>query len=628
MSTLYLLTRSRISLLKAINPNHGSNLPIRSISATPFLSQEPQLAAESAEPEASPPRESSTPLPPNPSTGNPLYQENWRNPIPGSESLTQSLVPLGFLGQSPASRIRSLAETLDMNSLLNLFADWTASQRWSDMKQLFECWVRTLDQSGKLNMPDVNLYNQYLRANLMMGASAGDLLDLVAQMDNFKSTPNTASFNLVLKAMHLARETEAAQKLLERMLLTGKESLPDDESYDLVVSMLFSTDQIDAALKYLEMALKSGYMLSMTVFGDCVRSCAAKGRTETLVSVIEKCKAIGQNKSLCPNWTLCNYIAEAAIQDDNSKLAFYGLEFMFKWIARGEMLRPSVLLSVDEGLIVSLLATAARTCSSTLLDASWTVLQKSLRDKMIPNPETYLAKVNAHASLGNLQKAFATLREFESAYANSDKEVVEEMFSPFTSLHPLVVACSKKGFETLDAVYFQLENLSRADPPYKSVAALNCIILGCANTWDLDRAYQTFEAISGSFGLTPNIHSYNALLCAFGKLKKTFEATRVFDHLVSIGVKPDTRTYSFLVDAHLINRDPKSALSVIDDMVNAGFEPSKETLKKVRRRCTREMAYETDDRVETLVKNFKIRMGTENRRNMLFNLDYSTGFQS
>lgn len=69
-------------------------------------------------------------------------------------------------------------------------------------------------------------------------------------------------------------------------------------------------------------------------------------------------------------------------------------------------------------------------------------------------------------------------------------------------------------------VYFQLENLSRADPPYKSVAALNCIILGCANIWDLDRAYQTFEAISGTFGLTANIHSYNALMSAFGKLKK------------------------------------------------------------------------------------------------------------
>jgi len=69
-------------------------------------------------------------------------------------------------------------------------------------------------------------------------------------------------------------------------------------------------------------------------------------------------------------------------------------------------------------------------------------------------------------------------------------------------------------------VYVQLENLSRADPPYKSVAALNCVILGCANIWDINRAYETFVAIKEKFELTPDIHSYNALLCTFGKLKQ------------------------------------------------------------------------------------------------------------
>lgn len=75
-------------------------------------------------------------------------------------------------------------------------------------------------------------------------------------------------------------------------------------------------------------------------------------------------------------------------------------------------------------------------------------------------------------------------------------------------------------FEVFSQVYYQLENLSQGNPPYKSVAALNCVILGCANTWDVDRAYQTFSAIDSSFGLTPDINSYNSLICAFGKLGK------------------------------------------------------------------------------------------------------------
>ena len=51
----------------------------------------------------------------------------------------------------------------------------------------------------------------------MIGASAGELLDLVAQMEEFQIAPNTASFNLVLKAMYQANETVAAEKLIERL---------------------------------------------------------------------------------------------------------------------------------------------------------------------------------------------------------------------------------------------------------------------------------------------------------------------------------------------------------------------------------------------------------------------------
>ncbi|KAF3431992.1 hypothetical protein FNV43_RR26729 [Rhamnella rubrinervis] len=578
------------TLIKNANPT------FKAITTFSFLSQEAQLAESTQTP--------STPLPPNPASGSPLYNENWRSPVPNS-SQTQSVISLEFLNQTTSSRIQSQFENSDVQSLMLKFADLISTQRWLDVKHMFEFWTRSLDKNGKPNKPDVHLYNLYLRANLMIGASAADMLDLVAQMEDYAITPNTASYNLVLEAMRNAKETVAAQALFERMLQTGKESLPDNESYEMFLGMLFETDEIDAAIKYIDLALKSGNTLSMKVFSACLRGCIRKGRRDVLVSVIDRCKSMEQNKALCPSWNMCNDIAEIAMQEDDSKLAYHALEFMAKWIAKGEQARPPVLLSVDEGLLVSALGTAGR---------------------RRPNPESYLAKIYVLASLGHLQRAFSTLREFESTYENSDKEAEEELFSPFTSLNPLVVACSKQGFETLDAVYFQLENLSRADAPYKSVAALNCIILGCANIWDLDRAYQTFDAIGSAFGLTPDIHSYNALMCAFGKLKKTFEASRVFEHLLSLGVKPNATSYSLLVDAHLINRDQKSALSVIDSMVDAGFEPSKEKLMKVRRRCVREMDNESGDRVKALAKRFNIQIGLENRRNMLFNLDYSIQF--
>lgn len=62
--------------------------------------------------------------------------------------------------------------------------------------------------------------------------------------------------------------------------------------------------------------------------------------------------------------------------------------------------------------------------------------------------------------------------------------------------------------------------------------------------------------------------------------------------------------------------------------LEAGFEPSKETLKKIKRRCIREMDDESSSNVESVAKQFKILLGTENRRNMLFKLEYGTDYAS
>lgn len=161
-----------------------------------------------------------------------------------------------------------------------------------------------------------------------------------------------------------------------------------------------------------------------------------------------------QNKFVCPPWATCNTIADIATQSDNSELTYCALEFMVKLLVKGEKARIPVLYSVDEGLIVSALGTAARTYNAKLLEGSWAVLKRSLRQKKVPNPECYIGKINAYANIGNLQKAFSTLHEFETAHGDANQEDGEGFFSPFYSLNPLVTACSKNGFQTLDSVSY------------------------------------------------------------------------------------------------------------------------------------------------------------------------------
>jgi pentatricopeptide repeat protein len=596
-----------------------NNDSMKSISTFPFLSQEPQIAE--AQPPQPPPQ--STQLPQDLASGSPLYNENWRNPNLNSQP--SSLVRVG------AHPPRMQANTgIDLRSLMDLFAGLITEARWGEMKELYEVWIRSLDARGKPNKPDVNLYNQYLRANLELHANAGDMLDLVGKMEGYGIKPNTASYKLVLKAMIYANEIAVAGDLLERMIEIGKEvedCSPDEESFDMVILAMFKKYQIYSALKFIDLTLKSGYMLSMNVFDMCIHHCTESNKLEDLTLIMEKCKNMVQNKALLPIWNKCIDLMNAAVQSDNNKLAYYALEYMSRHIVKQEKVREGTHpLPVDEGLIVSLLGTAGRTYSLSLLDGSWLFLKRSLRGKKIPNPDTYIAKIYAYASLGNLPKAFGALKEFEEAYGGMEN--AEDLLSPFTTLHPLVLAVSKNGFTTLDDVYFQLETLHTADDPYKSIAALNCVIVGCANTWDVDRTYQTFNAIDSEFGLTPNIHSYNGLISAFGKLRKRDEAVKIFEHFKSLGVKPDALTYSLLVDSHLLERDQKSALLTIEEMISEGFKPTKEMLKKVRRRCTREMDNQSDSLVTKLEKQFQIRVGSEFRRSMLFKLEFTVEDQS
>ena len=228
----------RRTVIQTLKQKNSYTNAIKTITTFPSLSQSPQISADPSPPTEStnsdtapisadpsptettvaepPPPSGASPLPPNPASGSPLYGENWRSPVPVSAG-GGSVMPIGFLIQSPGSRVQTLARTVDAKGLEDVFADWTASQNWVDMKQLFELWVRSLDKAGKPNKPEVNIFNSYLRAHLMMGATTGELLDLLAGMEDYAVECNTASFNLVLKAMVRDRETEAVLKLLDRL---------------------------------------------------------------------------------------------------------------------------------------------------------------------------------------------------------------------------------------------------------------------------------------------------------------------------------------------------------------------------------------------------------------------------
>eukprot|EP00897_Mesotaenium_endlicherianum_P007240 jgi/Mesen1/6544/ME000334S05882 len=135
--------------------------------------------------------------------------------------------------------------------------------------------------------------------------------------------------------------------------------------------------------------------------------------------------------------------------------------------------------------------------------------------------------------------------------------------------------------------YFKLADM-HAEGELVSLASLNCVVAGCSQLRDADRAQQTFDEIERTFGLVPDVHSYNALIDVYGKRRQIEEAAKRFEEMKAKGVEPSADSFAFLTDAYIMSFDPRGATNTVKAMLEAGHVPSRSLLMRLLRRSKRE----------------------------------------
>lgn len=145
--------------------------------------------------------------------------------------------------------------------------------------------------------------------------------------------------------------------------------------------------------------------------------------------------------------TMCE-LAIAATETDDAECALLVLQILNQQVLG----KPSQSLTLDEGSIVALLGTAARTGNAALAKEAWDLLKISLKEVRPPGPAAYMALVHACSTSGDFEGAFSTLQEMQNVFGNPQSAEELEVLSPFTSLRPLVLALSQPGPAGLDAV--------------------------------------------------------------------------------------------------------------------------------------------------------------------------------
>jgi len=119
------------------------------------------------------------------------------------------------------------------------------------------------------------------------------------------------------------------------------------------------------------------------------------------------------------------------------------------------------------------------------------------------------------------------------------------------------------GQEAVDDAYLALERF-QAEGKVVSVGAINSVIQMCGLIDDLDRASQTFEAISGVFGLDPDASSYSAMLEAASRARDWAAVDQILEQVSSAGIRYVGETYRHACQVRLRQRKEQVALELFD----------------------------------------------------------------
>lgn len=160
----------------------------------------------------------------------------------------------------------------------------------------------------------------------------------------------------------------------------------------------------------------------------------------------------GQAHQIVPQTQTLVELVIAATEVDDAECSLTALQHLNK----NSTFTGVQPLIMDEGSIVAILGTAARSANAALAKEAWDLLKLSVGSARAPNPAAYMALVHALSSSQQFDAAFMTLAEMQSLFGTPQSAEELEILSPFSSLRPLVLSLSQLGPAGLDGVSYIL----------------------------------------------------------------------------------------------------------------------------------------------------------------------------
>ena len=112
--------------------------------------------------------------------------------------------------------------------------------------------------------------------------------------------------------------------------------------------------------------------------------------------------------------------------------------------------------------------------------------------------------------------------------------------------------------------------------------ALNTVIGASGRVGGIDRAFATFAEYDQVFGLTHDIHSFNALLLALSKYRSptVISMIKIFNDMEARGIQPNDLSFTYLLNVMADKNDLSSLSSTLSIIRERNIRPRGRSLRR------------------------------------------------
>lgn len=181
--------------------------------------------------------------------------------------------------------------------------------------------------------------------------------------------------------------------------------------------------------------------------------------------------------------------------------------------------------------------------------------------------ENYRHTTDAYHSM---MKIFAECDEFKAMWRLVDEMIEKGLFMTARTFNILICTCGEVGLARRVVERFIKSKAFNYRPFKHSYNAILHSLVALKQYKLIEWVYQQMLAD----GLSPDILTYNILMCAKYRLGKLDQFHRLLDEMGRRGFSPDFHTYNLLL--HVLGKGdkPLAALSLLNHMREVGIDPS------------------------------------------------------